>query len=289
MVNRLFYTFTKTHSFNCMKYIKCKNCNHHNALTSSFLIFCEACGKKLEGNFKDWNKLNSDKTFEDFVLLYGVDKKTGKKSENNFTLKKGLQVFAIAFCVVIAGYYGDKQSTKVLRYFYEIAFPVSDLLDKEWGSQTFENTLTIETPFVFEKNTKEIPIEPEVKKLVKEMDVYDHHHSPTFSIVAMVTEFDESIGKANLKGASDAAIVKIVMEQKGKDLFFNDQEFFVSSYPAILKKATFTVENSVEVHYKGIVILKEDLTIVYLTAMWIGEDESYTLLIDRIIGSMQVY
>ena len=54
-----------------MYYLKCNNCGHLNKLDNENLLFCGKCNKKLENNFRDWQRKNSESSFEDFKkMLY---------------------------------------------------------------------------------------------------------------------------------------------------------------------------------------------------------------------------
>lgn len=52
-----------------MYYLKCNHCGGYNEIKTEFQIFCSICGKKLENNFKEWEKRNPGKNFEDFVKI----------------------------------------------------------------------------------------------------------------------------------------------------------------------------------------------------------------------------
>ena len=55
-----------------MHYLKCNVCGHLNEMKSEYLIFCSNCNKKLENNFRDWEKKNPEKTMDDFKKLICV-------------------------------------------------------------------------------------------------------------------------------------------------------------------------------------------------------------------------
>lgn len=47
-------------------YIRCVRCGHLNPFKTEYLTLCESCGRKLENNFPDWQKLHPGRTVADF-------------------------------------------------------------------------------------------------------------------------------------------------------------------------------------------------------------------------------
>lgn len=47
-------------------YIRCVRCGHLNPFKTEYLTLCESCGRKLENNFPDWQKLHPGGTVADF-------------------------------------------------------------------------------------------------------------------------------------------------------------------------------------------------------------------------------
>ncbi len=88
-----------------MHYIKCKNCGHNNEVKTEYLTFCTKCNKKLDDNFADWSRLNSDKTFDDFKLMVCTTEETHKHTlKTGFAKRKGLKYW-IGFAVTFAIFY----------------------------------------------------------------------------------------------------------------------------------------------------------------------------------------
>ncbi|NJB84049.1 hypothetical protein [Wenyingzhuangia aestuarii] len=272
-----------------MKYLKCDSCKHDNLLNSEYQIFCDACGKKLSNNYKTWQKKHPTKSFEDFTNEVGVHKTATKKSNNKLTFKKVLQICFIVVSIGVGAYFGKNYSANVFSFFYEYAFPVSELLDKEWGKQFFMgNKVAIESPYWLEKQEDEIPIPAEVKKLIKEMDYYVYNNFAGFGAVVMTSVYDKAIGKLNAKGAGDGAILQTYQALNGSDLFYNDETIQINNYPAVLKKGTFMSDGN-EVHFKSVACIKNDLTLIYMITFWANNNKDYELLTDRMIGSLEIY
>ncbi|NIJ43599.1 hypothetical protein FHR24_000038 [Wenyingzhuangia heitensis] len=271
-----------------MKYLKCESCEHYNLLNSEYQIFCNACGKKLSNNFKTWQKKHPTKNFEAYTNEVGTEK--GKPKRNfKFSIKKTLQITVIIIAIGFGAFFGKKYSASAFAFFYEYAYPVSELLDKEWGRQFFMgNKVVIESPYWLEKQKEEIPLPAEVKKLIKEMNYYTYNNFAGFGTVLMTSVYDKAIGKINPKGAGDGAIQQTYQVMKGSDLFYNDETTQINNYPAVLKKGTFMSDGN-EIHFKSIACVKNDLTLVYMITFWANNNKDYELLTDRIIGSLEIY
>lgn len=103
-----------------MYYLKCKSCGHLNEVKSEYLIFCSNCNKKLENNYSDWIKRNSEKTFDDWKQLFCTTEITTPTNKTSTQKKiKGLKYwigFAVAFAIFYAiGQLGGEKIAEVFR------------------------------------------------------------------------------------------------------------------------------------------------------------------------------
>ncbi len=162
------------------------------------------------------------------------------------------------------------------------------MLDKKWGKQYFINKqISLSSPFLLEEDNIEIPVEESVKKVLLSKDHYIYKTNSNFSVLLSRVTYNPSIVKVNLKGASDGTAHGAVAELKGTDLFYNDESIFVNQHPAILKKGNFHA-NDQEYHFKIITCIQNDLTLINLVTVWVGKNEDYELLTDRIVNSLQI-
>ncbi|MGY5355037.1 hypothetical protein [Wenyingzhuangia sp. IMCC45467] len=271
-----------------MKFIQCKNCSHFNPIKSEYQIFCDACGKKNPDNFKAWQQKNPNKNFEDFKTIVGVDKTKPKKIKKKLTPKQFLQRLTLGLMFAALFFVANKYSSKLYSYFHELAFPVSELLDKEWERQYFSNkTVSFESPYLLKENKSELPLADEVKNLVVEMNNYLYNENPLFNIVMSSVKYHESVGVVSIKGASDGSIQQAMQQANGDNLYYSDTDTYINQYPAIIKKGNFTSDGNT-VYFKSITCIKNNFDMVFLVAIWIGENESYELLTDRIINSFDM-
>lgn len=107
-----------------MHYLKCNNCGHYNEVKTEYLVFCSNCNKKLDNNYSDWTKRNSDKTFDDFKQQFCTTEKTNTEKSAHKTKKvKGLKYwigFAVAFAIFYA--IGQIGGEKLVGLFRKPAF-----------------------------------------------------------------------------------------------------------------------------------------------------------------------
>lgn len=271
-----------------MKYIQCKSCDHFNPIKSEYQIFCDACGKKNPDNFKAWQQKNPNKNFEDFKNMMGTDATPPKRIKKKITPKQILQRFTLGILFSALFFFGNKYSSKVKLFFHDLAFPISELLSEDWKRQYYwKKQISFESPYLLKEINVDQELPKEVKDLIVKMDNYIYKENDIFSITLTLATYDESIGTANLKGAANGSISEILQKMNGTDLYFSDTDTFINQYPSLLKKGNF-ISNGNTINFKSITCVKNDLTIVQLSTLWIGEDENYTLLSDRIINSLDV-
>jgi len=92
-----------------MHFLKCNSCGHFNEIKSEYLVFCTKCNKKLDNNYPDWSKRNSDKSFYDYkqmICTTKIDNLTTDKPKAKKT--KGLKYW-IGFVVFFAIFYAVGQ------------------------------------------------------------------------------------------------------------------------------------------------------------------------------------
>lgn len=267
-----------------MKYIKCNHCSNFNNINSEYQIFCDACGKKLTTNFKDWQKKFPSKNFKDFTNEIGIEKivKPAKKT----SLKKVIQICVIVLFSTIGSFLGKKYSNQIFSFFHEMAYPVSEVLDKPWERQFFlGNKISIEAPYILEKNEEELVFPDEVKKLIKTLNRYEYKTFGGFAAVILIAEYNKELKTVDLQGAADGGISQSVRELNGSNVFYNDEETTIHGYPAIIKKGTFNTENDL-IHFKTITSVKNNLTLISLITFWVKKHNEYDLLTDRMINSL---
>lgn len=271
-----------------MKYIQCKSCHHFNPIKSEYQIFCDACGKKNNDNFKSWSQKHPNKTFEDYKMMMGVEKTQAKKNKKKLTPKMFLQRFTLGLMFFALFFFGYKYSSKLYLFFHDYAFPVSELLGEEWKRQYFaEKKVSFESPYLLKEFNIDEQLPEQVKNVVVNMENYLYKDNPIFSISFTAVSYDESIGMVNLQNASNGSVNEVLSKMNGTNLYTSDTDTYINQYPALIKKGNFTSDGN-NIYFKSITCVKNNLTAIHLLTLWVGEDENYKLLSDRIINSIDV-
>ncbi|MDO3695848.1 hypothetical protein QVZ41_13440 [Wenyingzhuangia sp. chi5] len=271
-----------------MKFIKCESCHHYNPIKSEYQIFCDACGKKISNNFKAWQQKYPNKNLEDYKIAVGVDKQATKPKPKKISLKKILQITFIVICSSIGAYFGKQQSSKLYSFFHELAYPTSELLKQDWKRQYFANKkASLESPYLLTKETAELALPDEVKQLVLKMSNYTYTENPNYSIALTVIEYNQAIENMSLKAGSDGSITEVLNRTNGTDLYYSDSDTFINQYPALVKKGNFKSDGN-EIYFKSITCSRNNKQAIHLIALWIGKNEDYELITERLFNSFDV-
>lgn len=242
-----------------MKFIKCQNCHHFNPINSEYQIFCDNCGKKLDQNFKAWQQKNPNKNFEAFKEIIGTEKVIIKKRNKKTTLRTWLQIIFLIIFISLGYYFGEQQSKKVYRFFHDFAFPISELLEKDWERQySKDKQVSFESPFLLKKIQIEEQLPEKIKDLILNMENYASEESTIFNTAFSVIEYYESVKVLNIKNGSEGAVVQMVQKMNGTDLYYSNKETFINQYPAIIKTGNFKSDGNI-VYFKTVSVLKTTL------------------------------
>ncbi|MGY5351926.1 hypothetical protein ACXGQW_05105 [Wenyingzhuangia sp. IMCC45533] len=271
-----------------MRYLKCHHCSNFNEINSEYQIFCNACGKKLDNNFKDWQKQHPTKNVNDFRQEVGIEKATSKK-KSKVSIQKMVQLVLIALFVVIGSYFGKQYSNQFFSFVYQTIYPISDALNKPWERQFFlGNKVSIECPYQLSQNKNhEQEGAKEVEGLLDAIYMYEYETFGGFAAAVVITEYNQKVVKVNLQGASHGFMVGVVDELEGVDVFYNDEKTSIHHHPTIVRKGTFRKDKDTY-HFKNVTCLKDDLTTINLATIWINQNKDYDLLTDRMINSLMV-
>jgi hypothetical protein len=121
-----------------MYFLKCSRCGHFNEVKTEYMIFCSNCNKKLDNNYSDWIKRNSDKSYDDFKkLICTTEAKETPKIKPKSNKPKGLKYwigFTIAFAIFYAiGQLGGEKITGLFKQ------PLYDKAMMEFASELNKN------------------------------------------------------------------------------------------------------------------------------------------------------
>ncbi|WP_010134644.1 zinc ribbon domain-containing protein [Ochrovirga pacifica] len=274
-----------------MKYLNCSHCKHQNPLQSEYQIFCNNCGKKLENNFKNWQKKFPNKTFEDFQNEIGTTQRATKPKKKKLSVKNILQISFVIVFFIIGSIYGKQVAPKLYTFFYDLAYPASELLQKDWDRQYFLNKeISFESPYLLKSDltaSVSSELDENTKKLIDQFETYSHLEGDRYAIMLMTIKYKSVVPEINLKGAADGGILQMMQKLNGQELVYNDDKKAIDHYPALIRKGTFVSEGNA-IYFKMFVSVLNDNQMVCLINSWIGKNEDYELLTDRIIDSVEL-
>lgn len=271
-----------------MKFVQCKNCRHLNPIKSEYQIFCDACGKKNANNFKAWQQSNPNKNFEDFKNIVGVEFILPKEEKKKISFKQLSQKSSLILFFLTVLLIGYKYNTKLSLFFQELAPPIPELLEKQWKRHYYhKNKISFESPYFLEKIDMKNQLSEDIENLIQKMEHYAYTDHPSFNLSFTKIVHKEAVGIINLTGSSNTSMNHVVKTMNGTDFYATNTDTFVNQYPSIVKKGSFISDGNT-IKFKSITCLKNDLTLLQLTTLWLGDNNNYVLLSDRIINSLDV-
>lgn len=130
-----------------MHYLQCEHCRKWNPVKSEYLVFCKACGKKIDNNYPDWHKKNQGKSFDDYLnevctsaeRLNQLRASVGRAKQK---ISPGWVIGLIAGALLVAklAYFGNKFAGQVkesgfMDKFKELAEQITDTTWVEFENQ----------------------------------------------------------------------------------------------------------------------------------------------------------
>lgn len=277
-----------------MYFQKCTNCGHLNEVKSEYLIFCGKCNKKLENNFSEWHKHNSDKTFNDFKLLCCISAQDIMSNTQATKKTTGMPKWLIAWSVVAAvvaptlGYFIYSHISNIKAAFGSAILhkASSDMLTGKWTKQTYGVTgLSVETPKKVDPRGLELP--DNVKALIDRMDVYQSDSSDGFVILITSTRYKPVVGQGNLQGGADGAVNNIKAAKEVTDFKYTEEHIEKDSVPGILQKGSYTFNGLVKTEFIDAIFVKS-LLCCQVMVIYQADDEIARKAGKRVIDSIEI-
>lgn len=269
-----------------MHYLKCKHCGHLNEVQTEYLIFCSNCNKKLDNNFRDWNKRNPEKTLNDFRQLMCVsDTDLQDTTKNKKSRPKGLK-FLIGFAVIFALFYviGHFGGESIIK-FIKSEKTSKEVLDQKWIKHTYGSFgLTVETPMKMTKG--ELPIPENIKQVIDQMDVYNYTSAKGFQVMINSIKYNPAIGQTNLQGAADGSVNEMKKQKGVTDFNYSEDHIFKNDIPGFIQQGTYK-HNGIEVEFVN-TIFSKGLILWQVLAAYQTTDEVGRRAAQRVIESIEI-
>ena len=276
-----------------MYFQKCTNCGHLNEVKSEYLTFCGKCNKKLENNFSEWHKINSDKTLNDFKQLYCISAEDMLKNVQATKKKAGMPTWLIVWIIVAAlavptiGYlvYSHIGSIKAAFSSARMSKAQSDLLTSKWVKETYGGYgLTIETPAKLIRG--DLPFPDNIRKLMKRVDVFQSDSSSGLKVQVISIRYDSSVGALNLQAGADGAVNNIKSANGVSDFKYTEEGIKKGDIPGIIQKGTYK-DNLTEVEFMDVLFVKGFLG-WQVVVIYQGNDDISRQAAKRVMDSIEI-
>ena len=268
-----------------MYYLKCNNCGHLNKLDNENLLFCGKCNKKLENNFRDWQRKNSESSFEDFKKLVCISEQEIPSQPDTKKKPKSLKYwigFAVAFVIFYAiGQIGGEKLVSI----FKSEKTSKEVLSQEWITETYGDFgLVAETPVIMTKMEVELP--PQVQEVIENMNMFEYNSAKGFKVFISTIKYKPIIQEADLQGAATGSANEMRMQKGVTDFDYMEEAIVLNEIPGIKQTGSYKM-NGTSVEFLNTVYLK-GLNLWQVMAAYPIDDEVGKIAAKRVIESVKI-
>ena len=258
-----------------------------NQVKSEYLTFCTACDKKLENNYQDWSRRNSDQSFYDFKQNVCFTEEDVKKLELADKKKKtkGLKYWIGFAIVIVIGSVGGRLVSEEAMAFFRSEKTSIEILDQKWDKQAYGDLgLLLASPL---KLTKiDLPIPDNVKGFIDIISSYYSETSKGFKIHVNSIQYDPSAIEANLEGAANGAVNEVKMMKGVSNFDYTQENTELNGIPGIMQKGSFKLKG---IEYEFInTSYAEKLTLWQVLLAYQTDDDVGRKAAQRVLNSVEI-
>lgn len=225
-----------------MYYLKCNSCGHLNKIENENLLFCSKCNKKLENNFRDWKRIHSESSFEDFKKLVCIsEQEIPTNNSKNAPKRKSLKYwigFTIAFAIFYAvGQIGGEKLVSI----FKSEKTSKEVLSQKWIKEKYGNGLFVETPVVMTEMEVELP--PQIKDVIEIMNMFQYNSAKGFRVFISTIKYKPIIEKGDLQGAATGSANEMRMQKGVTDFDYIEEEIVLNEIPGIKQTGSFKMND----------------------------------------------
>lgn len=269
-----------------MYYLKCNNCGHLNKLDNENLLFCEKCNKKLENNFRDWHRKNSEKSFEDFKKLVCISEQeipteSGKKRPKSKSLK-----YWIGFAVTFAIFYAiGKIGGEKIATLFKAEKTSQEILNQDWQKQEYGNYgLVVATPVVMAE--VKLPLPDHIKEVVEEMHSFEYNSAKGFKVFINTAKYKPIIQQVSLQGAANGSVNEMKMQKGVTDFEYSEEQVVLNGIPGFKQTGTYK-QNGIPIEFIN-TGYGQGLNMWQVMVAYHVEDEVGKIAAKRVIDSAEI-
>ncbi len=268
-----------------MYYLKCNNCGHLNKLDNEDLIICRKCNKKLENNFRDWQRKNSESSFEDFKKLVCITEQE-IPSQSDIKKKTKSLKYWIGFAIVLVIFYAIGQiGGKKLVSIFKSEKTSKEVLSQEWTSETYGDFgLVVETPVIMTKMEVELP--PQIQEVIEKMDMFQYNSANGFRVFISTIKYKPIVENADLQGAATGSANELRMQKGVTDFDYKEEEIVLNEIPGIKQTGSFKI-NDIPVEFLN-TVYGNGLNLWQVMVAYPIDDEIGQIAAKRVIESVKI-
>lgn len=273
-------------------YLRCNHCNHLNEITSEYMVFCAACGKKISNNFTEWKQRNPGKTLEEYKLSVGVSEdevasalSAGKK-KNTLKSRPLKEKIVIVVVTVLVASVGGWAGSAAVKAFKNKKKTNVEILDNQWSRKTYGDLgLTLETPWELQASGEQLPLDESVASVIEKIETFENP-SEDFKVMINMIKYKPEVGQLDFRGGADGAINGIRNNQGITDFQYKEDPFSANDIPGVIQKGSYT-QNAFDIEFINVILMSE-LNAWQVSIFRKSKDEVARQAADRIIQSITV-
>ncbi|WP_298646159.1 hypothetical protein [uncultured Proteiniphilum sp.] len=273
-------------------YLRCNHCNHLNEITSEYMVFCAACGKRMSNNFTEWKQRNAGKTLEDYKQSVGVVEEqivsasSAKKRKNILRSRPLKEKIVIVVITALSASFGGWAGSSAVKAIKNSKKTNVEILENQWIRKPYGNFgLTLETPWELQASGEELPLDGAVTALIEKMETFENS-SEDFRVMVNTIKYKPEIGQLDFRGGADGSISGMKNNPGVTNFIYKEDPFSTNNIPGVIQRGSYT-QDSFDIEFINILLMSE-LNAWQVSFFMKRKDEVAKQVADRIIQSITI-
>lgn len=273
-------------------YLRCNHCNHLNEITSEYMVFCAACGKKISNNFTEWKQRNAGKTLEDYKQSVGVPEEavvsasSAGKRKNTLKSRPLKEKIVIVVITALAASFGGWAGSSAVKAIKNGKKTNVKILENQWVRKTYGDLrLTLETPWELQASGGELPLDESVAAVIEKMETFENP-SEDFKVMINTIKYKPEVGQLDFRGGADGSINGIRNNPGVTNFIYKEDPFSTNTIPGVLQRGSYT-QDSFDIEFINVILMSE-LNAWQVSIFMKSKDKVAKQAADRIIQSIAI-